>query len=75
MPFFYVQDERYNAVAWMPKSVSVQDERYNAMAWMPKSVSVQDERYNAMAWRDFCSRQITSTHIHVSKAKERICSG
>jgi len=39
----YVQDERYNAAAGMPRSVFVQDERYNAAAGMPRSVFVQDE--------------------------------
>jgi len=48
--YFYVQDERYTAVAWMHKSGYVQDERYTAVAWMPKSGYVQDERYTAVAW-------------------------
>jgi hypothetical protein len=47
---FYVQDERYNVVAWMPLNVYVQDERYNVVAWMPLNVYVQDERYNVVAW-------------------------
>jgi len=41
---FYVQDVRYNAVAWMQMSVNVQDIRYNAVAWMQMSVYVQDVR-------------------------------
>jgi hypothetical protein len=46
----YVQDERYNAGAWMHRSEYVQDERYNAGAWMHRSEYVQDERYSAGAW-------------------------
>jgi hypothetical protein len=38
---FYVQDERYNVVAWMPLNVYVQDERYNVVAWIPLNVYVQ----------------------------------
>ena len=45
----YVQEVRYNAGAWMHKSVYVQEVRYNAGAWMHKSVYVQEVRYNAGA--------------------------
>jgi hypothetical protein len=30
---FYVQDERYDVMTWMPMNVYVQDERYDVMAW------------------------------------------
>lgn len=33
---FYAQEVRYNASAWMHKSVYVQEVRYNAGAWMHK---------------------------------------
>tara|TARA_R110001592_G_scaffold134502_7_gene350259 strand:- start:48 stop:239 length:192 start_codon:yes stop_codon:yes gene_type:complete len=42
---FYVQDERYDVMAWMPMNVYVQDERDgmdgNESIW---NVYVQDER-------------------------------
>jgi hypothetical protein len=37
---FYVQDERYDVMTWMPMNVYVQDERYDVMTWMPMNVYV-----------------------------------
>jgi len=46
---FYVQDERYDAGAWMHRSGDVQDERYDAGAWMHRSGDIQDVRYFEIA--------------------------
>ena len=46
--FFYVQDVRYAAGAWMHRSGG-QDVRYAAGAWMRRSGGA-DVRYAAGAW-------------------------
>ena len=43
--FFYVQEVRYNAGAWMHKSEYVQEVRYNAGAWMRESIYVQEVKH------------------------------